>query len=51
LFEKIEVNGPNAHEVFKFLRVHSDLNDAKVEKGKKAVKEIPWNFAKFLVDE
>jgi len=33
--------------VFKFLRYHSELND----KEKKEVKEIPWNFAKFLVNE
>ena len=47
MMEKIEVNGPNTHEVFKFLRQHSPLYDEK----KKEIKEIPWNFAKFLVNE
>lgn len=46
IFEKIEVNGPNSHEVFKFCRIHSELHN----KEKKEVKEIPWNFAKFLID-
>jgi glutathione peroxidase len=40
------VNGPNTCDVYKFLRVNSELNDKK----KKEVREIPWNFAKFLVD-
>lgn len=47
MFAKIEVNGPNTHEVYKFLRYNSELYDPK----KKEVKEIPWNFAKFLVNE
>lgn len=46
IFEKIEVNGQNSHDVFKFLRMNSELHDRE----KKEVKEIPWNFAKFLVD-
>lgn len=46
LFDKTEVNGPNTNELFKFLRIHSELHD----KTKKEVKEIPWNFAKFLVN-
>lgn len=46
LFAKIEVNGPNSHEVYKYLRCNSELHDQK----KKEVKEIPWNFAKFLVN-
>ena len=47
LFEKIEVNGPNSHDLYKYLRINSELYDPK----KNDVKEIPWNFAKFLVDE
>jgi glutathione peroxidase len=47
MFAKIDVNGPDTSDVFKFLRYHSELNDKK--KGE--VKEIPWNFAKFLVNE
>ena len=46
MFAKIEVNGPNTCEVYKFLRRNSELYDDK----KKQSKEIPWNFAKFLVD-
>ena len=44
--DKIEVNGKNTHSIYKFLRANSSLN---VYKEKKLVKEIPWNFAKFLV--
>ena len=47
LFAKIEVNGPNAHDVYRYCRINSELYDAK----KKEVKEIPWNFAKFLINE
>ena len=46
LFEKTEVNGPNTCEVYRFLRQNSELYDEK----KKQSKEIPWNFAKFLVN-
>ena len=46
LFEKTEVNGPNSNEVFKFIRINSELHN----KEKKEVKEIPWNFAKFLIN-
>lgn len=45
LFEKIEVNGENTHDVFKYLRVNSELHDEK-----EGTKEIPWNFSVFLVD-
>ena len=46
LFSKTDVNGPNSCEAFKYLRINSELNDKK----KKEVKEIPWNFAKFIVN-
>jgi glutathione peroxidase len=39
-FEMVETNGPNAHEVFKYLKQHSSL------KGK----DIPWTYHKFLLD-
>ena len=42
LFSKIEVNGPNAHALYKF------LVDAKP--GLLGSKRIKWNFTKFLVD-
>ena len=39
LFDKVEVNGPAAHELFKFLRAHSRLESSR----------IGWNFGKFLI--
>ena len=39
LFDKVEVNGPNACELFKFLRANSRLKGSK----------IGWNFGKFLI--
>jgi glutathione peroxidase len=42
LFSKIEVNGDDAHAVFKFL---------KSEKGGLLGDSIKWNFTKFLVDK
>ena len=46
-FSKIDVNGKNAHPLFKFLRAKSRLYDSK----KGTYQEIPWNFAKFLVNK
>jgi glutathione peroxidase len=46
MFAKTDVNGPNAHPVYQFLRFHSSLYSAK----DKVASEIPWNFAKFLVN-
>ena len=42
VFAKIDVNGPNAHPLYKYLRSQkkSILGDS-----------IPWNFTKFLVDQ
>ena len=46
-FAKVDINGNDACEVFKFLRINTPaLWDAE----KNTVKEIPWNFSKFLVD-
>ena len=44
--QKVEVNGPNTCEVYKYLRGNSSLNI----KGSNDIREIPWNFAKFLAD-
>jgi glutathione peroxidase len=41
LFEKIEVNGPNAHPIFKYL---------KNQKPGLLGANIKWNFTKFLID-
>ncbi|KAL4459824.1 hypothetical protein ABPG74_003350 [Tetrahymena malaccensis] len=45
LFDKVEVNGENCNEIFKFLRYNSELHNK--ETGK--TRQIPWNFAKFLI--
>lgn len=41
MFSKIEVNGENAHPIFKYLKnkLHSFIS-----------KSIKWNFTKFLID-
>ncbi|MCC3868876.1 glutathione peroxidase [Terrisporobacter mayombei] len=41
MFEKIDVNGNNAHPLYKYLK-----NEAKGLLSK----EIKWNFTKFLID-
>jgi len=41
MFEKIDVNGPNAHPLYRFLRD---------EKSGLLGSSIKWNFTKFLVD-
>ncbi|KPI97739.1 Juvenile hormone epoxide hydrolase [Papilio xuthus] len=42
LFEKIEVNGPNAHPLYKFLK--------KMQAGTFG-DYIKWNFSKFIIDK
>ncbi|WP_335902823.1 glutathione peroxidase [Shewanella algae] len=42
LFAKLEVNGPNAHPLFKLLKQQAP--------GVLGSKGIKWNFTKFLVD-
>jgi len=42
MFEKIDVNGENAHALYKFLK--------NEEKGLLS-KEIKWNFTKFLINK
>jgi glutathione peroxidase len=42
MFAKIEVNGKNAHPLFKFLKAESP--------GVLGTESIKWNFTKFLVD-
>ena len=41
MFEKVDVNGLNAHPFYKTL---------KSEKGELLGNDIKWNFAKFLLD-
>jgi glutathione peroxidase len=42
LFRKINVNGPDAHPLFKFLKAK--------KRGVLGTEAIKWNFTKFLVD-
>ena len=44
MMAKIDVNGPNAHPVYKYLR----SNATELRDGDK-FKEIQWNFGKFIV--
>ncbi|WP_409342974.1 glutathione peroxidase [Paenibacillus sp. MBLB4367] len=41
LFAKVDVNGPNTHPLYDYL---------KKQKGGFLVKSIKWNFTKFLID-
>ena len=43
VFDHIEVNGPNTHDVYKFLR-SADLKNQNSSKN-----AIEWNFSKFVV--
>jgi glutathione peroxidase len=42
LFAKIEVNGPNAHPLYRYLKSQ--------RRGLLGTRAIKWNFTKFLVD-
>jgi len=42
IFSKIDVNGPDAHPLYKFLQAQL--------RGLLGTKRIKWNFTKFLVD-
>ncbi len=47
MFSKIDVNGPNAHDIYTYLKINSlDFNRGNKENPR----DIPWAFAKFLVD-
>ena len=46
LFSKIDVNGPNTHQLF----IHLKKNHKDFNIDSQNLKNIPWNFAKFLVD-
>ena len=46
LMQKCDVNGPDAHPVYRYLRSHSVLHDEN--SGKDGT--ILWNFQKFVVD-
>ena len=42
LFDKIDVNGPNTHPLYAFLK--------EAKPGLMGTKDIKWNFTKFLID-
>ena len=46
LFSKIEVNGKFTHPLYIYLKLQSGKFGSDVN----SLQEIPWNFAKFLVD-
>jgi hypothetical protein len=47
LMDKCNVNGPETHEVFRLLRKKTNcFTNPKTGK----IKNIPWNFAKFIID-
>lgn len=51
MLSKIDVNGSNTHELYKFLKdneVFRKGNEPICKEG--IVENIPWNFAKFLVN-
>lgn len=43
MFDKIDVNGPNAHPLYEYLKSE--------QPGVLGTKNIKWNFTKFLVDK
>ncbi len=43
IFEKVEVNGNNAHPIFKFIK--------EQKKGFMGTESIKWNFSKFLINK
>eukprot|EP00208_Stichococcus_sp_RCC1054_P006873 CAMPEP_0206146822 /NCGR_PEP_ID=MMETSP1473-20131121/31532_1 /ASSEMBLY_ACC=CAM_ASM_001109 /TAXON_ID=1461547 /ORGANISM="Stichococcus sp, Strain RCC1054" /LENGTH=469 /DNA_ID=CAMNT_0053543523 /DNA_START=213 /DNA_END=1622 /DNA_ORIENTATION=+ len=44
IFDKVEVNGPNMHPVYKFLKTHTPENHG-------GGGDVDWNFAKWVVDK
>ena len=42
VFDKIDVNGPDAHPLYRFLK--------RTKRGLLGTERIKWNFTKFLVD-
>lgn len=45
VFSKTMVNGQDTHPLFIYLKNKSSLNS-----GNKGLKNVPWNFGKFLMD-
>jgi len=53
VFSKVEVNGPNAHPLFEYLKVATLGSEVKsapwAPRGPGEEKEVQWNFSKWLV--
>lgn len=48
MFEKIQVNGPDAHPLYGYLKTHAPATAEQAEaEGDDSIK---WNFTKFLID-
>jgi len=47
--DKIEVNGPGAHDVFKYLR--GNTKEMINKENPTTVKLVPWNFCRWITDE
>ena len=47
MFGKIDINGENAHDVFKFCRFNSPLHNKK----NGLTQQCPWNFTKFVINK
>ena len=45
LFSKVNVNGPDTHQLFQYLKRHTKLYN----EDKDLSEDIQWNFGKFLV--
>jgi glutathione peroxidase len=46
--DKIDVNGPNAHDVFKYLR--GQTKELISKKDPNRMLALPWNFCRWVVD-
>lgn len=45
MFSKIQINGPNTHPIYRYLK-----SNCEQMRDKNGLKNVPWNFGKFLVD-
>jgi glutathione peroxidase len=45
MFSKININGPNTHPIYKYLKANSEQM-----RNSSGLKNVPWNFGKFLVN-
>lgn len=51
VFEKVDVNGENTCDLYKYLKESQSFKVGNKEVCKNGlVDDIPWNFAKFLVN-